>query len=80
MEELRFKRFAHPSIGPELAPSDFFLFGLLKGELFSRPISEINGRFEIAEEMLSTLTSDTIARVFAHLIERLKQIIDTNGD
>jgi hypothetical protein len=29
---------------------------------------------------LNTLTPDTIARVFANWIERLKQTIDTNGD
>jgi hypothetical protein len=36
--------------------------------------------FEIVEEILSTLTPDTIARVFANWIERLKHVIDTNGD
>jgi molecular chaperone DnaK len=47
MEELRLKRVAHPPFRPDIAPSDFFLFGWLKGELFSRPVSEINGLFEI---------------------------------
>jgi hypothetical protein len=36
IEELRFKRVTHPPFGPEIAPSDFFLFGWLKGELSSR--------------------------------------------
>jgi hypothetical protein len=80
MEELRPKRVAHPPFSHEITPSDFFLFGWLKDELSSRPISEINGLFEIVEDILSTLTPDTIARVFANWIERLKQIIDTNGD
>jgi hypothetical protein len=66
MEELRIKRVAHPPFSPDIAPSDFFLFGWLKGELFSQPVSEINGLFEIVEEILNTLTPDTIARVFAN--------------
>jgi hypothetical protein len=80
MEELRIKRVAHQLFSPDIAPSDFFLFGWLKGELSSRPVNEINGLFEIVEIILSTLTPDTIARVFVNWIERLKQVIDTNGD
>jgi hypothetical protein len=80
IEELCLKRVAYPSFSPDIALSGFFLFGWLKGELSSRPVSEIYGLFEIAEEILSTLTSDTIARVFANWIERLKKVIDTNGD
>jgi histone-lysine N-methyltransferase SETMAR len=80
MEKLRRKCAAHPPFSSDIAPSDFFLFGWLKGELSSRPVSEIIGLFEIVEEILSTLTPDTIARVFANWIERLKQVIDINGD
>jgi hypothetical protein len=80
MEELGIKGVVHPPFGLDIAPSDFFLFGWLKGELSSRPVSEINGLFEIVEEILSIFTPDTIARVFANWIERLKQVIDTNGD
>jgi hypothetical protein len=80
MEELRLKHVADPPFSPGIAPADFFLFGWLKGELYSRSLSEINGLFEIVEEIMSTLTPDTIARVFANWIERLKQVIDTNGD
>jgi hypothetical protein len=43
MEELRFKRFPHPPFSPDIAPSDFFLFGSLKVELSSRQVSEISG-------------------------------------
>jgi hypothetical protein len=80
MEELRIKRVLHPPLNPDIAPSDFFLFEWLKGELSSRQVSEINGRFEIVDEILSTLIPDTIARVFGNWIERLIQIISTTGD
>jgi hypothetical protein len=80
MEELRLKRITHPLFNPDIAPSDFFLFGWLKGELSSRQVSEINGLFEIVDEILSTLAPNTIARVFGNGIERLTQIIHTNRD
>jgi hypothetical protein len=80
MEELRFKRVPHPPFSYEIAPSDFFLFGWLKGELSSRQVSEFNRLFEIVDEILSTLTPDTIAGVFENWIERLTQDINTNRD
>jgi hypothetical protein len=80
MEELRLKHVADPSFSPGIAPADLFPFGWLKGELYSRSVSDINGLFEIVDEIMNTVTPDTIARVFANWIERLKQVIDTNGD
>jgi hypothetical protein len=43
MEELRFKCVSYLPFSPDIAPSDFFLFGWLKGELSSRQINEMNG-------------------------------------
>jgi histone-lysine N-methyltransferase SETMAR len=80
IEKLGLKRVAHPPFSPDIASSDLFLFGWLKGELSSRSVSELNGLFEIVEEILSALTPDTIARGFANWIERLKQVININGD
>jgi hypothetical protein len=79
MEELRFKRFAHPPFSLDITASDFFPFVWLKGEFSSRWVSEINGLFEIVEEILSTLRPERIARGFANWIERLKQVLDTSG-
>jgi hypothetical protein len=80
MEELYLKCTAHPSFSPDIAPSDFFLFAWRKGELFSRWVGDISELFELVDEILSTLTTDTIARAFANWIERLEQVISTNGD
>jgi hypothetical protein len=74
MEELRFKRVHHPYFSLDIAPSDFFLFGWLKGEFSSRQVSEFNGLFEIVDEILKTLTPDTIARIFGNWIERLTPV------
>jgi hypothetical protein len=80
MEELRLKRVPHPHFSSDIAPSDFFLFGWLKDELSSRQVSEFNRLFEIVDEILSILKSDTIARVFGNWTERLTQVINPNRD
>jgi hypothetical protein len=80
MEELRLKRVPHPPFRLDITPSDFFLFGRLKGELSSRQISETNGLFEIVDEILITLTPDTIARLFGNWIKRLTKVFNANGD
>jgi histone-lysine N-methyltransferase SETMAR len=80
MQELRLKRVSYPPFSPDIATSDFVLFRWLKGELCSRQVREINGLFEIVDEILSTLISDPIARVFWNRIERLTQVINLNGD
>jgi hypothetical protein len=65
---------------PDLAPADFFLFEWLESELSSPWLSEIGELWEIVNEILSALATKTIAKVLANWIERLKQIIDTDGD
>jgi histone-lysine N-methyltransferase SETMAR len=80
MEELHLKRTPHPLFSPDIAPSDFFLFAWLKGELSSRSVGDISELFKLVDEILSTLTTDTIAWIFANWIERLEQVISTNGD
>jgi histone-lysine N-methyltransferase SETMAR len=43
MEELRLKSVHHPPFSPDVASSDFFLFGWRKDGLSSRQVSEIHG-------------------------------------
>jgi hypothetical protein len=80
LDELRPKRIVHLPLDHEIALSDFFLFGLLKSELSSRSVGEIGELFEIVDEILSSLRPDTIVMVFANSIERMKQVMITNGD
>jgi hypothetical protein len=80
IDELGIKRVVYLHFDHEIVPSDFFLFRWLKSELSSRSVGEIGELFEIVDEILSSLRPDTIARVFANSIERMKQIITTNGN
>jgi hypothetical protein len=49
---------------PDIVPSDFFLFGWLKNELVSWLIAKIDEPFQIAREIMGTLTIETIISVF----------------
>jgi hypothetical protein len=46
---------------PDITLSDFFLFGWLKSEFASRPVTEINKLFHVMEIILGILTIGTVA-------------------
>jgi hypothetical protein len=71
-KELHLKRIADPFFNADITLSDFFFFSWLKSKLASRPVVEINQRFEIIKNILRTLTIKKIARVFSNWIERLE--------
>jgi histone-lysine N-methyltransferase SETMAR len=70
----------HPPYSPDLAPSDFFLFGHLKqclqGKIFQSQEELLTG---IMKE-LPDINSETLESVFAHWMERLEWVSENNGD
>jgi hypothetical protein len=50
MEEFCLKRSTSQLFSHDMAPLDFFLFGWLKGELTSLPVTEINELFHVVKE------------------------------
>ncbi|OHS93101.1 histone-lysine N-methyltransferase SETMAR-like protein [Tritrichomonas foetus] len=70
----------HPAYSPDLAPSDFFLFGTIKekvkGIVFESPSHLIQTIVQIFNE----IPSETLFSVFAEWQNRLKKVIDANGD
>jgi len=70
----------HPPYSPDLAPSDFFLFPLLKSVLKGR-------RFETTEEIkeeslrvLKRITSDQFSSCFLNWAKRMKRCVDAQGE
>lgn len=70
----------HPPYSPDLAPSDFFLFGALKihpgGLKFDSPDDILSW----IEEKFNGFSIDTLKAVFANWEERLNWVISHNGD
>jgi hypothetical protein len=71
---------AHPPYSPDLAPSDFYLLGHVKGLL-------MGGSFEAGERLLSAVEGFfgcfekwTLTKVFLEWMTRVERYIEITGD
>jgi histone-lysine N-methyltransferase SETMAR len=78
--ENHISRVPQPAYSPDLAASDFWLFGYLKNSLASR-------MFDDPEELLDGITlfldevhPSELHVVFSHWVERVRWILENNGD
>jgi hypothetical protein len=62
MQELHLKRTAYTSFNLDIASSNFFLFGWLKGQLASRPVAEIDELFEVVRRLLQSIQLQMLLR------------------
>jgi hypothetical protein len=74
------KQAPHPSYSPDLVPSDFFLFGYVKGTL-------VGYRAEAPSELLvrirvipAEIPRETLNAVFLEWMERLQKYVQVNGE
>ena len=79
IEQIGFKRAPHPPYSPDIAPSDYYLFGYLKGQLKGLKFNDLDELKEKVIEILTKISRDVKKRVFDHWIERCQWIIDNNG-
>jgi len=74
------KRVVQPPSSPDIAPSDFFLFGylkeILKGSKFETPEELKNG----IDEILISIPPGLLNSVFLKWEVRLQMVIDANGN
>jgi hypothetical protein len=75
-----FRKLAHPPYSPDIAPSDFYLFGKVKNELIGKSIHDEHELFLEVNEILSAIPTTELRDVFRNWIRRLEQVIDTNGE
>jgi hypothetical protein len=66
MEEFRLKPSTFRHFVHDTAPPDFFLFEQAKGELDSRPVTEINEVLHVVKAILGTLSIETISGDFSN--------------
>jgi hypothetical protein len=67
-------RMPHPAYSPDLAPSDFFLFGYLKAKLQGR-----HGLIFAIREIMAEVSRDTLISVCATWQDRLRWVIENGG-
>jgi hypothetical protein len=70
----------HRPYSPDLAPSDFYLFGHVKGLLRGESFETGEQLLLALEGILRPLEKWTLTKVFLEWMKRLEQCIETNGD
>jgi histone-lysine N-methyltransferase SETMAR len=73
-------RIQHPIYSPDLAPSDFYLLGKIKGRLVGKAIRDENDLLEQIIEILNEIPKDELMSVFNSWIRRVETVIERNGD
>ena len=79
IEQLGMKRLEHPPYSPDLAPSDFFLFGFLKTSLQGSSFGTPEELFGQISKILHGIEKDVFLRVYHEWISRLRMCIDRGG-
>jgi hypothetical protein len=76
----RMKQAPHSPISPDLAPSDFFLFGYVKEKLLgyrAETPSELLVRIRV---ILAEIQRETLNAVFLEWMERLQKCVQVDGE
>ena len=74
------KRAPHPPFSPDIAASEFYLFGNLKDRLAGLKFESLDELFECIYEILKKIPKETLINVFLEWEKRLKQVIEYNGE
>jgi hypothetical protein len=76
----KFRRMPHPPYSPDIAPSDFCLFGTVKQRLQTCEGQSFEELQENVHEILSSIGPDELEATMQAWMERLRRVIDTGGD
>lgn len=80
VSELGLIELPHPPYSPDIAPSDFFLFGYLKRKLRDWAINSFEDLvFAISTEMIR-ISKEVLENVFNNWLKRLEKVITENGE
>jgi hypothetical protein len=69
----------HPPSSPDLAPSDFYLFGYAKGCPADLSFEDADQLLAAVEGVLEGIEKVTLEAVFLEWMDRLRKNITTNG-
>jgi hypothetical protein len=79
LEENRITASPRPAVWPDLAPSDFFLFGALKSQLSGCAFESRGGLVEAIRQIASYIPRTTFERLSLEWEDRLPRCINING-
>jgi len=70
----------HPPYSPDIAPSDFFLFGYLKHRLSGQNFESSERLVLAIQELISEIPRSMLMRVFEEWKIRLERVVAIGGD
>jgi hypothetical protein len=73
-------RVPHLRYSPDLAPSDFWLFGHVKTSLVGQTFDEPEQLLDAITEFLNEIQPPAVVAVFNHWVERVRWVLENNGD
>jgi hypothetical protein len=74
------ERLPHPAYSPDLAPSDFVLFGYLKEQLTDYDCTTRDELKQAIIEIFNGIADDVLVSVFASWMTRLRWVIEHHGE
>jgi histone-lysine N-methyltransferase SETMAR len=74
------RRIPQPAYSPDLAPSDFFLFGFLKQKLRGVHLADREGLKSAITQIFAEIDKDMLVSVFLDWIERIHGVINNGGE
>jgi histone-lysine N-methyltransferase SETMAR len=80
MNHNRLKRAPQPPFSPDLAPSDFYLFGKLKTALMGATFEDAEQLLQAVMTVLNGISRDELERVFSEWLVRLDACVPQGGD
>jgi transposase len=80
LEESKIILVPHPPFSPDIAPSDFFLFGYMKSRLRGLLLSNHTELLHQAWSVMRSISMSTRLRVFREWMGRLEQVIESGGE
>jgi histone-lysine N-methyltransferase SETMAR len=79
-DENRMKSAPHPPYSPDLAPSNFYLFGYVKRCLARLSFEDVDQLLAAVEGILEGAEKVTLQAVFLDWMDQLWKYIDNNGE
>ena len=80
MRDNNIVRMDHPPYSPDLAPSDFFLFGYMKDHFADTTFKDMDDAVLQISTWLRSIDKKVIIRTFKDWMERLQECIDNEGE
>jgi histone-lysine N-methyltransferase SETMAR len=76
----RMKRAPHPAFSPDLAPSDFYLFGKIKTALMGAAFRSEQSLLDGVLGVVNAISREELESVFEAWLSRLDQCVQRDGD